>query len=100
MFAADGSEHVTGGSLDLLQSVGTTNLPIVGGSYSIGTDLRGLLTLQTPQGTRSYKIALNPSGSARVIESDSTGTQASGVLKTQSASSLSNATLSGNFALG
>jgi hypothetical protein len=100
LFAADGAGHISGGTLDILRSGGMISSPILGGSYNVGTDLRGSLSLQTAQGTRSYKLAVNPAGSARLLESDATGTLASGTLKKQSAGTLDAAILTGNFALG
>ncbi len=99
-FSGDGSGNVTGGTLDVLRPGGVTNLSITGGTYSIGADLLGSLSLQTAQGVRGFRIALNPAGTARLIESDTSGIQASGILKKQQAGTFSNASMSGNFAFG
>ena len=115
-FTADGNGNVTGGVMDVTDtSSGTSaNLPIIAApasSYSVGTDNRGKLTLNTAAGTRTFDFAVGgiSSGVAslgHIIDTTKTtgsaGSAISGVFKRQDASivgpTFSLAALDGDFA--
>jgi hypothetical protein len=82
-FVADSSGHVVSGVQDINSvSGGQPDVAITGGSYSVGGDGRGVLTLIDSNGvTRTYRFVLestaNP-GIAAIEEFDATGTLAAG----------------------
>jgi hypothetical protein len=102
-FTAAGLEDYnrsTGSSVNGPLAINTT-----GSSYSVGSDGRGCMTLVTLAGTSVFRISLGTftgaGGSAtngHLIESDSTGTTGSGVIRQQSPSQFS--LVSGNYAFG
>jgi Putative Ig domain len=84
-FVADNSGHVVNGVEDINSvSGGQANVTITGGSYSVGADGRGVLTLIDSNGvTRTFRFVLestNNPGSAAIEEFDSSGTLAAGIL--------------------
>jgi hypothetical protein len=115
-FTADGNGNVTGGIMDVTDaSSGTSpNLPIIAAPasfYSVDTDNRGKLTLNTAAGTRTFDFTLGgiSSGVAslgHIINTTSTtgaaGSAISGVFKRQDVSvvgpAFSLAALDGDFA--
>jgi hypothetical protein len=85
IFTADNSNHIVSGTEEVNDSItGPATNTITGGSYSIGADGRGDLTLISSTAvTRVFRFVLestaNP-GVAQVEEFDSTGIVGSGVL--------------------
>lgn len=91
VFIASGSGVVTGGVID---SNGTglaaavTNTAITGGSYSVGVDNRGRLTLTTVAGSSTYVLALNSGAtSGYLTEFDSSGQSLTGTFALQTSTS-------------
>lgn len=73
------------------------------GTYTLGTDGRGTLTLtstnsKNQQLTTTYQMAIQSDGSFFVVENDSTGTHGTGILKLQQTSAFSAANFSGRYA--
>jgi large repetitive protein len=110
-FSADGTGKVAllAGVEDINRTAGVqTSVAInsTGSSYSVGADNRGCLTIATSSGTSTYAFSvgsLNGSSIAtngRMIETDSTGTLGSGVLRLQDPTAFSTAAVSGSFAFG
>ena len=111
-FDADGAGHIA--KLVGIEDINTTtgigpqlNLSITSASssYSVGSDHRGCLTLDTSAGTQTFRFSLNEitagvASNGHIIEFDSTGSNTSGVLRKQDASAFSTAQISGNFAFG
>jgi len=106
-FSADGTGKVAllAGVEDINSSAAVQAniaLNLAGSSYSVGSDNRGCLTIATLSGTSRYAISLgslNTSSVAtrgRMIETDSTGTLGSGVLRLQDPTAFSTAP-SGSF---
>jgi len=95
---------ITGGTMDI-NDAGTVQ-PATGfsGSYSIGANGLGTMSL-IPAG-RTFAVSFVPSSNgnsvqnANLIEFDNTGDQASGVLLQQTTSVFSTALTSGNYAFG
>ena len=84
-FVADGSNHVVSGVQDINSvSGGQANVAITGGTYSVGGDGRGVLTLIDSKGvTRTFRFVLestNNEGIGAIEEFDASGTLAAGVL--------------------
>lgn len=97
-FTADGSGNVTGGHADVHRASGVnSDLPLAG-SYTVGPNNTGTLTLTSPsQGIAlgTFRFALTGSGDqASFIESDGSGTSGWGTMDKQSAAD----SLKGNFA--
>jgi len=114
-FTADGTGKITAGELDLNNST-TGNAPpplsivTASSSYSVGLDTnggyRGCLTINTTlAGTSTYRFVLseissNVATNGRMVEFDSTGTLAAGVMRQQSSGAFLNTQVAGNYAFG
>jgi hypothetical protein len=108
-FTADGAGGITtSGEEDLNNSAGVqTAVAINSGSYTVGSDHRGCLTITsatTPSPTTvTYRLALgllNAAGiatSVRIIEFDATGTLGSGVIRLQDPTAFLTSAISGNY---
>jgi putative Ig domain-containing protein len=82
-FVADNSGHVVSGVVDINSvSGGQANVAITGGSYSVGADGRGGLTLIDSNGvSRTFRFVLESAanaGAAAIEEFDASGTLAAG----------------------
>ncbi|MGA7294050.1 MAG: hypothetical protein WBW53_04270 [Terriglobales bacterium] len=102
-FVANGSGSITGGTIDVIDP-GFTSIPataaqsIKGGSYSISSDGRGQVALQSTYPTFNLDFALSSTSHGLVTEFDSNGT-GSGTLDLQTAlTGISQ--LAGPYALG
>jgi Putative Ig domain len=104
-FASDGVSKISGGVEDFNTIAGPpTNgtLETFTGTYTIGSDGRGTLTLNTSQsGTVVYAFALDQKGlHGRLIESDSSGINGSGEIAQQNVTTCASSTLSGTTGTG
>jgi len=107
-FVADGAGGITGGVEDLNDRGGTpqASLAINSGTYSVGADNRGTITITNSSGsTYTMAIALGnlvggtaEKGSA--VEFDSSGYLMSGVIEWQSSASFLKQDITGNYAFG
>jgi len=82
-FVADNSGHVVSGVVDVNSVSGVqANVTITGGSYSVGADGRGVLTLIDSNGvSRTFRFVLESAanaGAAAIEEFDTSGTLAAG----------------------
>jgi hypothetical protein len=82
-FVADNSGHIVSGVEDINSvSGGQANVTITGGSYSVGADGRGVLTLISSTAvTRTFRFVLESAanaGAAAIEEFDASGTLAAG----------------------
>jgi len=104
-FTADGAGNLTNGELDT-NGVGvgsTLTAQSFTGTYSIGADQRGVMTLTGPGGSLKFAFAMLASGSAHMIEFDATGgsgTIGSGSVEKADASAYSTARITGDYAFG
>ncbi len=107
-FTADGNGNITGGAIDA-NGTGAgalaSNVALSPGTFSVGPDGRGKLTLVTPGGTATFVIAVNGivSGTATggyMIEYDNTGQSLTGVFAQQTASAFTTASITGGYAFG
>src|SRR5690349_7459295 len=108
-FGADGKGNITEGIEDENAPNGPTlNVPLTG-TYNIGLDNRGALTITTASGPKTYAVALSSiSGGvahkARFVEFDDTsgtgGQRGSGLLRLQNSPAFTLASITGPYAFG
>ena len=104
-FTADGAGNLTNGELDT-NGVGvgsTLTAQSFTGTYSIGADQRGVMTLTGPGGSLKFAFAMLASGNAHLIEFDAsggTGTIGSGTVEKADSSAYSTARITGDYAFG
>jgi hypothetical protein len=108
-FTADGSGNITGGLEDINRSAGVVTGLTLTGSYSVGPDNRGCLTLTNSNGgTITFRIALGTISGGTATQGamtafvDTTGQnpRLTGILKKQDLTSLSPSAFSGTYAFG
>jgi hypothetical protein len=79
-FQADGSGTIVSGIQDVNRASGVQqSLPFTG-TYSVGSDNRGTMTLITVLGTTIYTFAISASGEIIFIEFDNSGTRGAGII--------------------
>ncbi len=101
-FSADGNGNIVGGLMDRTGVAGGAQHGLaLTGTYSIGANNLGVMTLNFADGTNAiYAMAISSDGSARFIEFDATstvGTNGSGDMKKQDATSLASLKVTGNY---
>lgn len=101
-FAANGAGGITAGAIDVARlNTRNSNVALTGGSFTIGTDRRGTLTLNSTLGAWTFKLAINSTGTqARFIQFDASGTRGSGVAKKQDTTAFTLASIAGDYAFG
>jgi hypothetical protein len=108
-FTADGNGNITGGFGDINRSTLVLTDLTLTGSYSVGPDNRGCLTLTNSSGiTTTLRVALGTISGATATQGtitgsgDTTGVSArtTGVIKQQNLTSLTSATFNGTYAFG
>lgn len=99
IFTSDGLGHISAGVEDVNRSTGPQSLAFTG-SYTVGSDNRGTMTLVTTGGTSMYDIAIGSSGETLFIEADLTGTRGSGVIDKCDSTAFSNSAIVGPFVMG
>src|SRR5437667_5881167 len=103
-FTADGSGNITNGELDT-NGVGpgaALAAQAFTGTYAIGADNRGVMTLNIPGGAK-LAFAMMANGNAQFIEFDATGgvgTIGSGTMEKADTSAYNTASISGDYAFG
>ena len=100
-FVSDGQGNITGGLADRNGSAGPqTSLPFAG-TYNVGANHLGLMTLTFADGTNaSYAVGVTAEGNARFIEFDDTtgvGSHGSGEISKQDPTAFSVSKLAGNY---
>jgi hypothetical protein len=103
----NGSGSISQGTIDINShsTAGLQESNTVTGTYQIGSDQRGCMTITTPQATMTFRISVSgiSSGVAstvHVVEFDAAGPYTSGVLLQQDMSAFSSTVISGNWAFG
>jgi Putative Ig domain len=104
-FTSDGVSTISGGVGDFNAVTGTPSggtLETFTGTYTIGADGRGTLTLNTSKsGTLTYAFALDSTGlHGRLVEFDASGNRGSGEIAQQNVTTCASKTLSGAGPLG
>ncbi len=96
---ADGNGNITGGEEDLNDvSSGYFQATSIVGTYSVGSDGRGTLTLNSSLGSFAYAFAIRALNNAGLNEIDNNVINATGNLEQQTATGVS--APSGNYAYG
>jgi len=103
-FTADGAGNLTNGEF-VTNSVATTAVSAQAftGTYSIGADNRGLMTLNMSGGSAKLAFAMTASGNAQLIEFDASGgagTIGSGAMEKADTTAYSTAAITGEYAFG
>ncbi len=106
-FTADGQGNLTNGISDINTVTEVTTSQAFTGTYNVGADNRGTMTITPAVGTpQTFRFALGAFNSssvatkARFIEFDQSGQTGSGVIEMQDTNAFLTAALSGNFAFG
>ena len=99
-FHADGLGRLIDGVQDLTNFTEVNSSISFTGTYAVGTDDRGTLTLTSSLGTVTYSFSLNAGGDGRFIELSAGGKSGSGIFKLQDPGSFSTAGLTGDYAFG
>jgi hypothetical protein len=100
-FTADGAGQLTSGLQDVNRTSGVSTSQAFTGTYAIGADNRGTLTIGSA--TFAFSVGSITSGVAakgHIIEFDATGTNVVGVIQKQDPTAFSVAQFSGDYAFG
>jgi len=99
-FHADGAGNISAGVEDFTTTLAHTNQTFTG-TYTLGSDDRGILIFSSLAGSPTYAIAIDTTGShGRVIEFDSSGNRGSGQIEKQSVTTCAFNTMTGEYAVG
>jgi hypothetical protein len=103
-FTADGAGNLTGGELvNNGVGAGATSAQSFTGSYSIGADNRGVMTLNFSGSSAKLAFAMLANGNAQFIEFDASGgsgTIGSGTMEKADTTAYSTARITGDYAFG
>jgi hypothetical protein len=95
-FMADGQGNITNGLEDVNLCIGVETLQFTSGTYSIGSDGRGALSLTNSSGTTTYSIALSSTTQGFIAQTDVDAT-ASGSFQRQNTGAFTNAAIAGGY---
>jgi Putative Ig domain len=107
-FVADGAGAITGGMEDVNDTgvAPQSSLTINSGTYTVGTDNRGIVTFTNSAGS-TYTMAIavgnvvgGTAEKGSAVEFDSSGYLMSGVIEWQNSAAFLNAAVAGDYALG
>src|SRR5258707_7412885 len=102
-FTADGAGNVTNGELDTNTVGGGTAAQSFTGTYSIGADKRGVMTMNISGSSAKLAFAMMANGNAQFIEFDAaggSGTIGSGTIEKADATAFSTAKITGDYEFG
>ena len=102
-FTADGAGNLTNGELDTNGVSGGSTAQAFTGTYSIGADHRGVMTLDIGGGTATLAFAMTANGNAAFIKFDAaggSGTIGSGTIELADATAYSTSRIVGDYAIG
>ena len=102
-FTANGAGNLTNGELDTNTVSGGGANQSFTGTYSIGADNRGVMTLNFSGSTAKLAFAMMANGNAQFIEFDAsggTGTIGSGTMEKADTTAYSTARITGDYAFG
>jgi len=99
-FKADGNGKLVSGIADVNNTTGPTTNASFTGTYQVGADNRGVMTLSGPLGAHTFRFALNlPGTRGRLISFDQSGVRGSGILERQDPTAFDPAVLAGGYVL-
>jgi hypothetical protein len=97
-FTADGNGNITDGLEDVNHTPAPATNVTFTGTYQVGADDRGTLTLSSTTGLQTFSFALNMAGtSGRFIEFDASGIRGSGVIEKQDPTAFALSTFKGAY---
>jgi hypothetical protein len=102
-FTADGAGNLTNGELDTNTVGGGGAAQSFTGTYSIGADNRGVMTLNFSGSSAKLAFAMMANGNAQFIEFDASGgagTIGSGTMEKADTTAYSTARITGDYAFG
>ncbi len=104
-FHADSSSNIINGVEDINLASGVSQSVPFTGTYSLGSDRRGYFTITTAQGTATYRMTVDPSGSkGKFIKFDALPSSApidgTGYFELQDKAAFSLSALAGPYAMG
>ncbi len=100
-FTADGAGNLTNGELvNNGVGAGATSAQPFTGSYSIGADNRGVMTLNFSGSSAKLAFAMLANGNAQFIEFDASGTIGSGTMEKADTTAYSTTRITGDYAFG
>jgi Putative Ig domain len=100
-FFADGAGNIKNGIEDLNTMAGPPKNQTFTGTYTLGADNRGTMTLNLPSATYTYAFAVDTTGAhARFIQFDTSGIRGSGEMDLQSVTTCGANTINGDYAFG
>jgi Fe-S cluster assembly iron-binding protein IscA len=98
-FTANGQGKITSGLEDVNNTAAPTTDVSIAGTYQVGADNRGVMTINSPLGTHVFRFALNLLGTkGRFISFDNSGVRGSGVLELQDPTAFDASILAGGYA--
>lgn len=95
-FTADGNGNIVGGLEDVNVCTGVQTLEFTDGSYSVGSDGRGSISLTNNTGTTNYSIALSTTAQGFIAQTD-VNTTASGSFQQQNPAAFTDAAINGGY---
>ena len=99
-FKADGNGKLVSGHEDVNDTTAPTTDASISGTYQVGADNRGVMTVSGPLGTHTFRFALNLLGTkGSLISFDSSGVRGSGVLEKQDPTAFDPSVFSGGYVL-
>jgi hypothetical protein len=102
-FTADGAGNVTNGELDTNSPGAVLSAQSFTGTYAIGADNRGVMTLNIGGGSSTLAFAMMANGNAKFIEFDAgggSGTIGSGTMEKADTTAYNTAKIAGDYAFG
>jgi hypothetical protein len=95
---ADGNGRLVSGLEDVNDTAGPTTDVSIAGTYQVGSDNRGVMTISSPLGSHTFRFALNLLGTkGRLISFDQSGVRGSGVIELQDPTAFDPSVLSGGY---
>jgi hypothetical protein len=99
-FIADGNGRLVSGTEDVNNTAKPSINQAISGTYQMGSDNRGVMTINSPLGAHTYRFALNLLGTkGRFISFDQTGVRGSGVIELQDTTAFDPSVLTGGYVL-
>lgn len=102
-FTADGAGNLSSGELDTNGVGGGSTAQAFTGTYAIGADQRGVMTLDIGGGTATLAFAMMANGNAAFIKFDAaggSGTIGSGTIEPADTTAYSTSRIAGDYAIG
>jgi hypothetical protein len=93
----DGQGNVSGGSEDIAGTTGPVT--ITGGTYHVGTDGRGNVTVQTGSGSAKWQIVMENHSRVAITGFDAGSNVVGGTMEAQTPAQFSAAAITGNYGL-